>query len=116
MRPIVFALSALLAAHAVLAAPDEDALGKAARYPAGRNLKQAYEEAYRVGSFSAMDRIAPSCRLEPAANPVPLPRAAVEPGFTYRFQGVVVLFMQIGALWLETLYPCGFQAVSIPSG
>ena len=87
MRPILFALSALLAAHGVRAAPDEDALGNAAGYPVGRNLKQAYEEAYRVGSFSAMDSIAPSCSLEPAAHPVSLPRTAVEPAFRYRFQG-----------------------------
>ncbi len=30
--------------------------------------------------------------------------------------GVVVLFVQIGALSAETQYPRGFQAASIPSG
>jgi len=87
LRPLVALLSALLAVHALHAAPDEQALGKAAGYPAGRDLKLAYEEAYRVGSFSAMDSIAPSCTLAPADTPVPLPQAPVEPGFTYRFQG-----------------------------
>ena len=33
-----------------------------------------------------------------------------------RVVGVVVLFVQIGALWPETQYPRGFQAVSIASG
>ena len=28
--------------------------------------------------------------------------------------GVVVLFVQIGALWLEAQYPCGFTAVATP--
>lgn len=30
-------------------------------------------------------------------------------------EGVVVLFVQIGALWLETQYPCGFRAVATPA-
>ena len=84
---LVAFVAAQLSAQTLLAAPDEDALGKAAGYPAGRDLKQAYEEAYRVGSFSAMDSIAPSCSLAPADTPVPLERTPVEPTFTYRFQG-----------------------------
>jgi CubicO group peptidase (beta-lactamase class C family) len=87
LRPFVALLAALSATPALLAAPDEEALGKDAGYPAGRDLRQAYEEAYRVGSFSAMDSLAPSCSLAPADTPVPLPRAPVEPRFTYRFQG-----------------------------
>lgn len=84
----VVALLAALVSPAILhAAPDEDALGKAAGYPVGRDLKQAYEEAYRVGSFSAMDSIAPSCSLAPADTPAPLERSPVEPAFTYRLQG-----------------------------
>jgi hypothetical protein len=71
----------LLAAHARHAALDEDALGKAAGYPVGGNLKQAHAEAYRVGSFSAMDSIVPSCSLAPADEPAHLPRAPVEPRF-----------------------------------
>ncbi len=84
---VVALLAAQMAATNLQAAPDEDALGKAAGYPVGRDLRQAYAEAYRVGSFSAMDSIAPSCSLAPADTPLPLDRAAAEPAFTYRFQG-----------------------------
>ena len=65
-------------AAAALAAPDEQALGREAGYPAGANLQQAYQQPYLVGSFSAMDSIAPSCRQAPAAQPVPLPAADPE--------------------------------------
>ena len=80
-------LLSLLAAGPCTAAPDEAALGRDAGYPAGRNLAQAYGERFRVGSFSGMDGIAPACTLAPAAQPLPLPRAASEPDFHYRFRG-----------------------------
>lgn len=80
-------LALLLAAGPCSAAPDEEALGRGAGYPAGRNLAQAYGERYRVGSFSGMDGIAPACRLAPAAQPLALPRLASEPAFRYRFRG-----------------------------
>ena len=88
-RPLrlVALLAAQLWGPTLLAAPDEEALGQAAGYPVGRDLKQAYEEGYRVGSFSAMDSIAPSCSLAPAATPRPLERSPAQPRFTYRFQG-----------------------------
>jgi len=82
----VLALTLLASLHC-LAAPDEAALGQAAGYPAGKNLPQAYQEGHLVGSFSAMDSIAPSCSLAPAAEPLPLPKAAVETAFRYRFNG-----------------------------
>lgn len=69
------------------AAPDEDLLGKAAGYPVARTLIQAFQEPYRVGSFSAMDTISPHCVIEPSANPLPLPRADREPSFLYQFEG-----------------------------
>lgn len=87
LRLVVALLAAQVSLTALQAAPDEDALGKGAGYPVGRDLRQAYEEAYRVGSFSAMDSIAPSCSLAPADTPVPLERSPVKPAFTYRFQG-----------------------------
>ena len=75
----------LLALAPAWAAPDEDLLGKAAGYPVAPRLGQAYQEPYRVGSFSAMDSISPHCVLEPSIQPQPLPRASSEPAFRYRF-------------------------------
>ena len=69
------------------AAPDEELLGKSASYPVAPSLAQAFQERYRVGSFSAMDSLSPHCTLEPAAQPLPLPKAASEPTFQYRFDG-----------------------------
>ena len=83
-RLLSFSLFALCAAPGK-AAPDEAALGKAAGYPPARNLKQAYQEPYLVGSFSAMDRFNPSCSLPPSDKPVPLKTAANETLFRYRF-------------------------------
>lgn len=73
-------------AAAALAAPDEQVLGREAGYPAGANLQQAYQQPYLVGSFSAMDSIAPSCRQAPAAQPVPLPAADPETTIHYRYR------------------------------
>ena len=61
----------LVGAGPALAAPDEEALGKSAGYPAGRSPAQAYQEPYIVGSFSAMDSVHPSCALAPASEPLP---------------------------------------------
>lgn len=69
------------------AAPDEDALGKAAGYPAASNLAQAYQTPYIVGSFSAMDSITASCSQAPAEHPAPLEKAPAETVFNYRFRG-----------------------------
>jgi CubicO group peptidase (beta-lactamase class C family) len=78
-----FALLASLAS----AAPDEGPLGKAEHYPAARSLPQAYQEPYLVGSFSAMDSLSPSCELPPAAEPLPLKKAATDTRIHYRFGG-----------------------------
>lgn len=78
---------ALLLACAAAAAPDEELLGKSAGYPAGRTVREAFQEPYLVGSFSAMDSLAPSCALPPAAEPLALKKAASEPAFRYRFAG-----------------------------
>jgi CubicO group peptidase (beta-lactamase class C family) len=84
----LLAASWLLAAGAAaLGAPDEDLLGKAAGYPAGHTQREAYQPAFMVGSFSAMDSFLPSCSLPPAAEPLPLRKADSEPGFRYRFAG-----------------------------
>lgn len=69
------------------AAPDEDLLGKGAGYPAAPMLGLAFQEAYRVGSFRAMDSLSPHCTLPPSAQPQPLPKAAREPTLRYQFDG-----------------------------
>ena len=77
----------LLAALGCHAAPDEDLLGKGAGYPAAPRLYQAFQEAYRVGSFRAMDSLSPHCTLPASAQPQPLPKAAREPALRYQFDG-----------------------------
>ena len=92
-RPATASLARLVLPWAVLvhvvcaAAPDEEALGKAALYPLAPTLKQAYQERYIVGSFSAMDSLSPACVLPAAAQPLALPKADAEPDFRYRFAG-----------------------------
>jgi CubicO group peptidase (beta-lactamase class C family) len=78
---------ALLLSGVGHAAPDEELLGKSAGYPVAPTLTQAFQERYRVGSFSAMDSLSPHCTLEPSAQPLPLPKAASETTFQYRFDG-----------------------------
>lgn len=86
-RPLLLPLLVLMGAGAVVAAPDEEALGKSAGYPVGRSMAQAFQEPYIVGSFSAMDSFNPSCALAPATEPLALKKAATEPSFRYRFDG-----------------------------
>lgn len=74
-----------LSASPSRAAPDEELLGRAAGYPVAPTLAQAFQAPYRVGSFSAMDSLSPHCVLEPSAQPLPLPKAASEPAFHFRF-------------------------------
>lgn len=79
--------TAVFAAQATAyAAPDEDVLGKAAGYPVAPRLEQAFQEPYRVGSFSAMDSLAPHCTLAPSATPLPLKPATTETPFRYRYE------------------------------
>jgi CubicO group peptidase (beta-lactamase class C family) len=78
------ALAAL--AFPAAAAPDEQQLGKAAGYPIGTPASWFYDESVRVGSFSNLDRLLPHYTLKKAASPLPLPKAAGEPKFEYRFE------------------------------
>lgn len=87
VRPLLLSLLILFDVGAAVAAPDEDALGRSAGYPVGRSLRQAYEEPYIVGSFSAMDSFNPACALAPAVQPMPLKKAAAETAIRYRFGG-----------------------------
>ena len=59
--PLALLCLASLFCGTASAAPDERLLGRDAGYPVGADLQQAYQPAYLVGSFSAMDSIAPSC-------------------------------------------------------
>ncbi|WP_083897475.1 serine hydrolase [Azospirillum sp. B506] len=68
------------------AAPDEDILGKAAGYPVAPTIGDSRRERYRVGSFSALDTLAPSCALDPAPVPLDLP-VGTPVNFGYRFSG-----------------------------
>ncbi len=87
-RHALFLLAAgSLCCTASFAAPDEDLLGKAAGYPVAPRLSQAFQEPYRVGSFSAMDSLSPHCVLEPSTQPQPLPKAASESTFRYKYDG-----------------------------
>lgn len=85
--PMATAILLALAQTGSLAAPDEDLLGKAHGYPIAPALAQAFQEAYRVGSFSAMDTLSAHCVVEPSTTPLPLPRASSEPAFRYQFDG-----------------------------
>jgi CubicO group peptidase (beta-lactamase class C family) len=83
-----FVLWLLLACSlAVFAAPDEDALGKAAGYPRAPKHGQVNQDAYMVGSYSAMDSFYPHCVLEPSGTPQPLDMAPHRPDFHYKFGG-----------------------------
>jgi CubicO group peptidase (beta-lactamase class C family) len=86
-RVIAAALLLTLAQSCCLASPDEGLLGKDSGYPIAPKLGQAFQEPYRVGSFSAMDSISPHCVVEPSADPLPLPIAKGEASFRYTFDG-----------------------------
>src|SRR5262249_45971682 len=79
----ILVLTAL--ASPATAAPDEDILGKADGYPVGTLQNWFYDEHVRVGSFSHLDDILPSFRMQKSASPLPLPKAACTPKLGYRF-------------------------------
>lgn len=81
---VALALSSL-ACRTLLAAPDEELLGKSRGYPIGTRGNWYYDETVRVGAFSNLDKLLPHHTLKRAASPSPLKRAAVEPAITYRF-------------------------------
>ena len=80
------ALLALFSTLAV-AAPDELALGHDAGYPVAHRLSQIHDPGFIVGSFSALDTLAPHCLMPPAVHPLALPAAGSAPTFTYRLDG-----------------------------
>ncbi len=87
MAARLLAAAGLVLCSLASAAPDELALGREAGYPAAPTLAQIHDPGYIVGSFSALDTLAPHCLLAPSAHPLALPAAASAPAFSYRLDG-----------------------------
>lgn len=85
--PAALLLALLLcSASAVRAEPDEEALGKAQGYPAG-GPPTWYSTLYRVGSWSAMDKIGTPVRtVARGPDVMPLPDAAAPAAIRYRWR------------------------------
>ena len=83
-------LLALLFTSAVHSEPDEELLGKQRGYPVGTNSGNWYSNPYRVGSWSAMDRVngLPNRTVPRGATVSPLPVAAQQPAISYRFRNI----------------------------
>ena len=85
---LLFSLMLLTIPHVVLAAPDEDKLGKAQGYPIGTVSNWFYDETVRVGSFSAQSDIPGIFNgkvnyLAPSNKPMILGRAEKEPAIRW---------------------------------
>lgn len=77
------------ASASLYAEPDEELLGKAQAYPLG-NASTWYGNPYRVGSWSAMDKV-PGVRVRVVARPAeasPLPHAANPAAVAYRYKNL----------------------------
>jgi CubicO group peptidase (beta-lactamase class C family) len=87
MRRFALALVCLATSALLRAEPDEAALGSAQGYPVG-DIRTWYDTAHRVGSWSALDRVAGMHveRVAAASEPTPLPRAPHPPPIRYRFR------------------------------
>jgi CubicO group peptidase (beta-lactamase class C family) len=73
-----------------VAEPDEQALGKERGYPVGTNLANWAEMPYRVGSWSALDKV-PGMLTSPvrrSSTPTPLPNAKTAQPISYRFRNI----------------------------
>ena len=83
---LVFALGCMPLAQAE---PDADQLGRSAGYPVGQAAGSWVQPAYRVGSWSAMDRVSgmPVRAVARAAPVTPLPVAAHAPAIIWRSGG-----------------------------
>ena len=85
-RPSLAALTLVLCSS-TFAAPDEAVLGRDAGYPVAHRLSQIHDPGFIVGSFSALDTLAPHCLLAPSEHPLALPVAVASPAFEYRLGG-----------------------------
>jgi CubicO group peptidase (beta-lactamase class C family) len=90
-RALIFLIAGLSASLAH-AAPDEDKLGRRVGYPIGNATTWYYSEPVRVGSFTHQAEIKgifhgkPNI-LQPAAAPMPLFRATLEPDIRWNAKG-----------------------------
>lgn len=82
--PLALGCASLLWLVPGFAAPDEEALGKARGYPLG-SAATVWQEPYRVGAFTGMERLFPYCSVRPSASPLVLKKTPSEPDFRYRF-------------------------------
>lgn len=92
MRGVVTAILLVALAGSAIAAPDEDALGKAQGYPVGTAITWRTLESVRVGSFTAQGEIPGIANggvkiLAPSDRPMPLPKAESEPDFRWEVSG-----------------------------
>ena len=87
MRRTSLAALLLVLCSPTFAGPDEVALGRDAGYPVARRLSQIHDPGFIVGSFSALDTLAPHCLLAPAEHPLALPVAVAAPAFDYKLGG-----------------------------
>jgi CubicO group peptidase (beta-lactamase class C family) len=85
--PLVLLAVACVAARAE---PDEARLGKDLGYPLGTGLANWYDNPYRVGSWSALDKVpgVRVARVQPAAQPRALERMPEAPAVRYRFRNL----------------------------
>ncbi len=87
MRRVSFAALLLVLCNGTFAAPDEFTLGRDAGYPVAHKLSQIHDPGFIVGSFSALDTLAPHCLLAPSEHPLALPVAVASPAFEYKLGG-----------------------------
>ena len=85
---VAFVLAA--AAGPAVAEPDEQALGKDQGYPIGTSLANWYDMPYRVGSWSALDKVPGvlSAVAPRATMPSPLPKAGQAREIKYRYRNI----------------------------
>ena len=87
MRRTSLAALLLVLCNSTFGAPDEAVLGRDAGYPVAHRLSQIHDPGFIVGSFSALDTLAPHCLLAPSEHPLALPVAVASPAFEYRLGG-----------------------------
>ncbi len=78
--------SALTWVHLARAEPDDKALGKAEGYPPGASIATMYADPYKVGSFSATDKILPTRKVARSDSVTTL-RKGTPAAISYKYKG-----------------------------